>query len=164
MQCSSVGESLPEDSGLKLFQTRSTEATETAAPDSSTAQAAVDDSAQPSNSSAIPASATPAGGSAPGLPPAREELDDDDLVTHQSVKELYAQTDENGRLLAMSPWIRALGEMRAAEEKKIAQVCLFIASFGVLKPLPFGVGVILDRLLFLVLFCDAFASTQYPTA
>ena len=31
--------------------------------------------------------------------------------------------DENVRLLAMSPWIRASGEMRAAEEQKIAQVC-----------------------------------------
>jgi hypothetical protein len=119
---SCAGESLPEDSGLKVFQNPNIEGTARDAAHSSSSQDVVDDSAQPSSRSAISASSTPAVGSAPEQGLAEEDLDDETMI-QEGLKELCNQTDEHIRLLAMSPWIRVVGELRAAEEQKLVQVC-----------------------------------------
>lgn len=110
-----AGEKLPEDSGLKIFDPNGESS------GSSSAEAAK--SAQPTQPSIT--TATPAVDGALAQPPAKveeEELDDSDFDA-QNLRNMHKTMDENLRLLAMSPWIRVSGEMRAAEEQKISQVC-----------------------------------------
>ena len=49
-----------------------------------------------------------------------EEVEDDELGSIVDAAEAF---DEKLRLLAMIPWIRAYGEVRAQEEQKLANVC-----------------------------------------
>lgn len=72
----------------------------------------------------------------PCLPPQRESLHDvhggEEIVDHEShgddhahedLETFAADMDEKLRLLAMTPWIQAYGELRAEEEQKLANVC-----------------------------------------
>lgn len=120
-----VGEKLPENSGLKVFDPLAEQSA-----DGSSPQPAEDASspASPPQNTASAASAAAARGPAE----ADIELDETDFDV-SNVTHMCKVIDENVRLLAMSPWIRVIGGLREEEEKKTSQVrqlmhfCLHIA-------------------------------------
>ena len=104
-----VGEKLPDNSGLKMF--------DPLAEQNADGKPAAEAPPQPQNTSATNAAAA-----ASAIAELDVELDETDFDV-SNVQNMCKTVDDNLRLLAMSPWIRVIGGMRATEENSTAQVC-----------------------------------------